>query len=107
LQQLFYDGHAPVLLDVRSTFSQQGGRIPGAKTVALDDLNAFVLEAPLDGEVIVYCACPNEASAARLAKQLMQRGFTRVRPLLGGIDAWIDAGFDIENDVLPENLRTA
>jgi rhodanese-related sulfurtransferase len=48
--------------------------------------------------VIVYCACPNEASAARVAKLLKQRGYTRVRPLLGGMDAWVGAGYAIERD---------
>ena len=27
---------------------------------------------------------------------LIDRGFVRVRPLLGGIDAWVDAGFALE-----------
>jgi rhodanese-related sulfurtransferase len=27
---------------------------------------------------------------------LMDRGFVRVRPLEGGLDAWSDAGYDIE-----------
>ena len=26
----------------------------------------------------------------------MDRGFTLVRPLAGGLDAWVKAGFDIE-----------
>ena len=49
-----------------------------------------------DSEVIVYCACPNEYTAAKLAKVLLQHGFKRVRPLLGGIDAWIEAGHPVE-----------
>jgi hypothetical protein len=28
---------------------------------------------------------------------LIDRGFVRVRPLLGGIDAWMDAGFALES----------
>ncbi|HWU37227.1 MAG TPA: efflux RND transporter periplasmic adaptor subunit, partial [Candidatus Acidoferrum sp.] len=36
----------------------------------------------------VYCSCPNEVTSARVALSLQRRGFTRVRPLLGGIDAW-------------------
>ena len=47
-------------------------------------------------EVVVYCACPNEASAVAVAKALVQHGFKRVRPLHGGIDAWIAAGHDVE-----------
>jgi rhodanese-related sulfurtransferase len=27
---------------------------------------------------------------------LMDRGFRRVRPLQGGLDAWADAGFEVE-----------
>jgi len=46
--------------------------------------------------VIVYCACPNEASAALVAKQLMSRGYKKVRPLTGGIDAWIAAGHALD-----------
>jgi rhodanese-related sulfurtransferase len=46
--------------------------------------------------VIVYCACPNEASAAEVAKKLMRAGFTRVRPLAGGIEAWADRGYALE-----------
>jgi len=27
---------------------------------------------------------------------LIERGFRRVRPLAGGLDAWIDAGYEVE-----------
>ena len=43
----------------------------------------------------MYCACPNEASAVKLAQRLRERGFKRVRPLLGGIDAWVAAGLEV------------
>lgn len=89
-------GDTPVILDVRSTLMQQGGRIPGAVTVALNDLAETLPTLPEHGEVIVYCACPNEASAARVAKLLMQQGYSRVRPLAGGIDAWVEAGHAVE-----------
>lgn len=109
LDELFRSGHAPIVLDVRSALSQQSGRIPGAKIVTLDTVNSFVLEDAEHNDVIVYCACPNEASAARVAKLLMKKGYTRVRPLLGGIDAWVDAGFSVEataaNDVDTEIVQ--
>jgi hypothetical protein len=41
---------------------------------------------------------------------LMDRGFSLVRPLAGGLDAWIAAGFDIETEPLiairPSGSRT-
>jgi rhodanese-related sulfurtransferase len=51
---------------------------------------------PVDGEVVVYCACPNEATAVKVAQRLQKLGFKRIRPLHGGIDAWIEAGLEVE-----------
>lgn len=100
LNQLLEQGQAPLIVDVRSSLSQKIDRIPGAVVLSIDDLsgtNSEKFEKLIDGEVIVYCACPNEASAAIVAKKLMQRGYTRVRPLAGGIDAWIAAGYSVES----------
>jgi rhodanese-related sulfurtransferase len=96
LYQLLQQGQAPTIVDVRSALSKGEGRIPGAVTMSIDDTLLPALDILHDSEVIVYCACPNEASAARLAKRLMQRGYSRVRPLTGGIDAWVAAGYPIE-----------
>jgi rhodanese-related sulfurtransferase len=52
---------------------------------------------PVDGEVILYCACPNEATAVKVAQRLRKVGYKRIRPLLGGIDAWIEAGHEVEH----------
>jgi rhodanese-related sulfurtransferase len=30
----------------------------------------------------------------------MDKGFTRVRPLEGGIDAWADAGYSMEDEAV-------
>jgi rhodanese-related sulfurtransferase len=35
-------------------------------------------------------------SAAEAAKLLMNSGFKRVRPLHGGLHAWIAAGYEVE-----------
>jgi len=89
----------PIVVDVRSRGARQrdGRRIPGALVVDVDEIDHFVRELSPEREIVLYCTCPNEASAARIAKLLIERGFTRVRPLLGGLDAWIDAGFLAED----------
>ena len=97
LHQLLQQGAAPTIVDVRSPLSQDEGRIPGAMTMSVEDLTPPILDTTNDGEVVVYCACPNEASAARVAKRLMQMGYSHVRPLTGGIDAWIAAGYSVES----------
>jgi rhodanese-related sulfurtransferase len=45
-----------------------------------------------NAEIVVYCACPNEASAATAAQHLRKAGFRKIRPLLGGVDARVAAG---------------
>lgn len=95
LRELMAAQRVGAILDVRSSLSQTAtGRIPGARLVDLDSLDGLG-EWPAEGEVIVYCACPNEASAVRVAQRLKKLGFKRVRPLLGGIDAWVAAGLEV------------
>jgi len=86
-----------MILDVRSALTQAAsGRIPGARPVDMTRIAEGLEGVSIDGEVVVYCACPNEASAVKVAEKLRDLGFKRVRPLHGGIDAWIDAGHDVE-----------
>ena len=102
LRALLDGGHAPVIIDVRSDGGRavDARRIPGAMAVALGDVEARVAElralAGADREIVLYCNCPNEASAALAARALAKAGFTRVRPLAGGLDAWVAAGHRID-----------
>ena len=97
LHELMSAGRLGTVVDVRSPFAQAlTGRIPGAITVDVNDVRSSLKAIAARGEVVVYCACPNEASAAKVAKVLVQNGFKRVRPLAGGIDAWIESGFEVE-----------
>jgi membrane protein DedA with SNARE-associated domain/rhodanese-related sulfurtransferase len=97
LKELVDRGRAPVIIDAVAPASRRReGMIPGAIAVEALRLDAGPAAALLEAEVIVYCACPNEASAARIAQHLVRMGCIRVRPLAGGIYAWKDAGFDVE-----------
>jgi rhodanese-related sulfurtransferase len=35
-----------------------------------------------------------------VARLLLDRGFTRVSPLEGGLDAWSEAGYAVEDDTV-------
>jgi membrane protein DedA with SNARE-associated domain/rhodanese-related sulfurtransferase len=95
LHAMMARGEPLAIIDARLPAAQSaGGRIPGARTA--DEHLQTLRSQPLL-EVVVYCACPNEVSAARIALQLRKAGFTRVRPLHGGIEAWRAAGFALEH----------
>ncbi|MGO4263417.1 DedA family protein/thiosulfate sulfurtransferase GlpE [Lysobacter sp. TAB13] len=97
LGQLLEQGGGPTILDVRSHQQRDSlGWIPGAIFVAtLSDDSLTDIPPERREEVIVYCDCPNEASAATLARELKRRGFKRVRPLAGGFEAWRAQGYSV------------
>ena len=92
-------GPAPVVVDVRSPTAQglELRRIPGALHMPVQEVGRHLGTFTRDREIILYCTCPNEASAAQAARLLMNNGFSRVRPLQGGLAAWIAAGYSVED----------
>jgi membrane protein DedA with SNARE-associated domain/rhodanese-related sulfurtransferase len=98
LRNLLDQKKVQALVDVRSPLTQAAtGRIPGARAIDMKKIGEGFEGVPVEGEVIVYCACPNEATAVKVAEKLRKVGFKRIRPLLGGIDAWIEAGHEVEH----------
>lgn len=98
LNQAIADGQTPVVVDVRSPAARLLDKriIPGALLADLDSVDRALLGIPPERELVIYCSCPNEVSAAKAAKLLMGLGYQHVRPLLGGLDAWDAAGYTIE-----------
>ena len=98
LYRLMESGAAPVVVDVRShtARSLEPRWIPGAIHVPVDDVARHLENLPRDRDIVLYCTCPSEASAARVARMLVNLGFKRVRPLFGGLEAWLAAGYAVE-----------
>jgi len=91
-------GNAPLVIDARSEMSRMLDTrvIPGAMLADFSGTDWSLHDIPLDHELVIYCNCPNEVSAAKVAKVMMERGYRRVRPLLGGLDAWSAAGYTVQ-----------
>jgi membrane protein DedA with SNARE-associated domain/rhodanese-related sulfurtransferase len=104
LYELMQAGAAPVVIDVRSATARslEPHWIPGALNISLSEVGQRLKDLPRDRDIIVYCTCPSEASAARVAKILMNHGFKRVRPLTGGLEAWLAAGYAVVTTSPPE-----
>jgi len=98
LRQMQESGGSPVILDLRAKFELEKERtvISGAVHLDLSDVTKRAQDFPQDREIVVYCSCPNEVTSARVALQLHRKGFKRVRPLLGGVDAWRESNYPME-----------
>jgi membrane protein DedA with SNARE-associated domain/rhodanese-related sulfurtransferase len=70
--------------------------LPGAVHVSPEALAARIHEIPRDRDVVLYCTCPSEATAAKTAMTLHKLGIERVRPLRGGFDEWKRLGYPLD-----------
>ena len=86
---LIDEGHQPIIIDARSLTAQQLEQaIPGAVVFDACDSDGFMAGLDKERHVVVYCSCPNDVTAAQVAKQFLANGFHKARPLQGGLDAW-------------------
>lgn len=92
-------GEDVMILDVRDDeeLEQDPALIRGALHMPMDEVEGRQEEIPRDRDIVLYCSCPNEVSSARVALRLRGKGFSRVRPLLGGIDAWRERNYPTES----------
>jgi membrane protein DedA with SNARE-associated domain len=70
--------------------------LPGALHFSPEGLAARIHEIPRDRDIILYCTCPSEATAAKTAMTLRKLGIERVRPLRGGYDEWKRLGYPLD-----------
>jgi membrane protein DedA with SNARE-associated domain/rhodanese-related sulfurtransferase len=98
LKQMMDNNHELLVVDLRGALDHEADpyTIRGALRMTTDELERRHHEIPRHQDVILFCACPNEVTAARMALILRSKGITRVRPLVGGIDAWREKGFPLD-----------
>jgi membrane protein DedA with SNARE-associated domain/rhodanese-related sulfurtransferase len=90
-------GEDVIIVDLRHAldFEAQPETIPGALHMDAADLEEAYEIIPRDREIVLFCACPNEVTAARLALLLRSKGITRIRPLAEGYEGWRSRGFPL------------
>jgi membrane protein DedA with SNARE-associated domain/rhodanese-related sulfurtransferase len=87
----------PKLLDARpqALSLEAPRRIPGA--LALDPHSPEQIDGALQThDMVIYCICPDSATASEITQRMRRNGYTRIRALRGGLDAWQRRGFPVE-----------
>lgn len=87
-----------VVVDLRHAleFASEPETIPGAVHMDAAELEEAIDVIPRDREVVLFCSCPNEATAAQMALRLRNLGVKRIRPLAGGLAGWRERGFPLQ-----------
>ena len=98
LHALLANNPRPVVFDIRSAERRMLDPfvIPGAVLANERKLQHIVERYGTNRTLVIYCSCPNEVSAAWMAKRLRLAGVKLALPLTGGSGAWRAAGFDVE-----------
>ncbi|CAG9248435.1 VTT domain-containing protein [Paraburkholderia unamae] len=97
LDEMMKSSAPPIVLDARpqTVREKESYRIPGARPLNLEsseELSPELLSRP----IVVYCVCPNEATAKRIVSQLRNKHIYHARALRGGLDAWERHGYPVE-----------
>lgn len=102
LKQQLDAGEAVFIVDLRHPLEllAEPFTLPGALHFAPDALTSRHGEIPRDRDVVLFCTCPSEATAAKTAMSLHKLGIERVRPLRGGYDEWKRLGFPVDEVVV-------
>jgi rhodanese-related sulfurtransferase len=83
-----------VIVDVRQPGEYAAGHIPGARLIPLGELPDRLDEIPQDEHVVVVCRSGNRSGQAQ--RILAEEGFDYVHNMLGGMNAWQQAGYDVD-----------
>lgn len=81
------------LVDVRTDHEWEAGRIAGATHIELSELSARAAEVDRERAVVFYCRGDNRSDMAAAA---FEGDGYRTSTLVGGIQAWVEAGLPIE-----------
>ncbi|MGV8918053.1 MAG: VTT domain-containing protein [Pseudomonas sp.] len=86
--ELLHWEQPPLILDVRSPEERLSDPIPDSVMVNYDVTLDALPEDSAQRDIVVYCSCPREISAALVAERLCANGAPRTFALKGGLAAW-------------------
>ncbi|WP_263357100.1 VTT domain-containing protein [Acidicapsa ligni] len=98
LKQMLDAGEPVYIVDLRHPleFVPDPFTLPGAHQFSPDLLTLQSAQIPTDRDIVLFCTCPSEATAAKTAMTLHKLGVDRVRPLRGGYDEWKRLGYPLD-----------
>ncbi len=82
-----------LILDVRTDVEYARSHIRDAALIPLMVLSKRVHELKREQSILVYCKGGNRSNTA--CEYLASKGFRHIYNMLGGIDSWIEEGYEV------------
>jgi adenylyltransferase/sulfurtransferase len=90
LREILAGDFQGLLIDVREPDEYRIAHIAGSQLIPLKTLPAQLANLPTDREILIHCKAGGRS--AKAVQLLLENGFTRVKNVTGGIDAWLLEG---------------
>ncbi|WP_027193059.1 rhodanese-related (seleno)protein [Megalodesulfovibrio gigas] len=92
------DDPAIVILDARtgSSWEHEKTKIKGAVRHEPRQAGEWAKTLDKSRHYVLYCTCYDESTSLRVGLKLLENGVPHVYALVGGWDAWVDAGLPVE-----------
>lgn len=87
LRTLLAGNYEGLLIDVREPDEHAAASIEAARLIPLQTLTSQLDTLPKDREILIHCKSGRRSAQA--VQTLLDNGFTRVKNVTGGIDAWL------------------
>jgi rhodanese-related sulfurtransferase len=88
-----------VIVDIRDRQEFHEGHLPTAKNIPVDEIGARVEdELHREDKIILYADCMDcngKQRSGELQQQLIAFGYSQVKRLKGGLEAWRKEGFEV------------
>jgi rhodanese-related sulfurtransferase len=109
LHRLLESNKDIVVLDVRQPLDllAHSEIIPGAQRIPPKDVMGQAALIPKDKDSVLYCTCVSEETSRMVLKTALALQFSRIKFLKGGLAAWKEKGYPVEQYTKSFHLDTA
>jgi len=98
VKEEMHHGDPPMFIELRHHHEHDWSlfKARGSLRLENDALEQHLTEVPHNRPIVVLSDCPGEALSARAAELLLKHGCNDVHKLVGGFDAYLEAGLPVE-----------
>jgi rhodanese-related sulfurtransferase len=97
LHELLESDQKPDVVDLRLPldFLVHTETIPGAQRISPREIIGDPSLLSKDRDYVLYCTCPGEQSSEDVLAAALKMGFSKVKILAGGLEAWKQKGYPV------------